>query len=197
MTAKADCRGMACPQPVLKAKELIEAHPGEIVEVVVDNEAARQNVSRFLESQGWSVSVSEKDGLFTLTAAPGRCDLSFQQEAAAPRDHDKVLVFIPSCRLGEGDEGLGAKLMANFLATLKEMEGLWRIILVNSGVTLAAEGSETAPILADLEKKGAEVLVCGTCLEHYGLMGKTGAGATTNMLDIVTSMSLATKVVRI
>jgi len=40
-----------------------------------------------------------------------------------------------------------------------------------------------------------EVLVCGTCLGHFGLLEKKKVGETTNMLDIVTSMQLADKVI--
>ena len=55
-----DCRGLACPAPVLTAKQAIEANGLKELTVVVDNEAARQNVSRFLESQHFVVSVREE-----------------------------------------------------------------------------------------------------------------------------------------
>lgn len=42
-----DCRNMACPQPVMQAKEKVEAEAPPIIEVLVDNQAASQNVSRF------------------------------------------------------------------------------------------------------------------------------------------------------
>ena len=56
-----DCRGLACPKPVLVTKELIEIHPDEIIEIIVDNEASRQNVTRFLKSQGWETTVKEEE----------------------------------------------------------------------------------------------------------------------------------------
>jgi intracellular sulfur oxidation DsrE/DsrF family protein len=49
--------------------------------------------------------------------------------------------------------------------------------------------------LQELEKKGVMVLVCGTCLNHFHLLEQKQVGETTNMLDIVTHMQLADKVV--
>ena len=43
---------------------------------------------------------------------------------------------------------------------------------------------------------GCSILVCGTCLDHFGLLDRKQVGDTTNMLDIVTSMQLADKVIR-
>ena len=98
--------------------------------------------------------------------------------------------------VGRGDDDLGEKLMGNFIGTLKEMgRSLWRLVLVNGGVKLAVEGSEQLQQLAELEKEGTTILVCGTCLTHFGLLEKKQVGETTNMLDIVTSMQLADKVI--
>ena len=74
---------------------------------------------------------------------------------------------------------------------------LWRLVLVNNGVKLAIEGS---PVLEDLlayERDGLTILVCGTCLSHFELLEAKRVGETTNMLDIVTAMQLADKVITI
>ena len=42
-----------------------------------------------------------------------------------------------------------------------------------------------------------KILVCGTCLNHLNLLEKKMVGETTNMLDIVTAMQLADKVVNL
>ncbi|MBC8177034.1 MAG: sulfurtransferase TusA family protein, partial [Deltaproteobacteria bacterium] len=52
MTKEIDCRGLACPAPVLQTKGAIEREHPTVIKVVVDNEAAKQNVSRFMGSQG-------------------------------------------------------------------------------------------------------------------------------------------------
>ena len=117
---------------------------------------------------------------------------------SCPVDEAKILVFIRNDRLGHGDDVLGAGLMKNFLLTLKEMgPALWRIMFVNAGVKLAVEGSESLPALKELEESGVSILVCGTCLNHFDLLEKKQVGITTNMLDIVTSLQVAGKVVTV
>lgn len=194
---KLDCRGMACPNPVLQTKELIEnKNPGRL-SILVDNPAARENVSRFLGRCGFTVNVSEEGGIFEV--AGSRSDAEpcrvFEEEVRSPGSR-KILVLLGTESLGRGDEELGGKLVANFLMTLKEMgQELWKLVLVNGGVKLTVDGAAPLPALQELEKSGVEVLVCGTCLGHFGLLEKKKVGETTNMLDIVTSMQLADKVI--
>ena len=106
------------------------------------------------------------------------------------------MVLLSTDRLGFGDDDLGRKLVISFTKTLREMgDELWRLVLVNNGVKLTIENS---PVLADLtayEKDGLKILVCGTCLTHFGLLEAKKVGETTNMLDIVTVMLLADKVI--
>ena len=66
MTKKIDARGLACPAPVLKTKETVEKECPGTIRVIVDNEAAGQNVSRFLESQNYGVSVEQKGNDFHI-----------------------------------------------------------------------------------------------------------------------------------
>jgi selenium metabolism protein YedF len=88
--------------------------------------------------------------------------------------------------------------MVNFLRTLKEMgDELWRLVFVNNGVKLTIDGSEVLDDLRQYEKEGVLILVCGTCLNHFNLLEKKKIGETTNMLDIVTAMQLADKVVSV
>ena len=51
------------------------------------------------------------------------------------------------------------------------------------------------PAIQQLEAEGVSVLVCGTCLTHFSLLDQKRVGETTNMLDIVTSLQLADKVI--
>ncbi|MBW1817478.1 MAG: sulfurtransferase-like selenium metabolism protein YedF [Deltaproteobacteria bacterium] len=199
MTAELDCCGLACPAPVLQTKELIEKDPPDLIEVTVDNEAAKQNVSRFLGTQNFEVSVQEKDGLFCVQ---GRREAGAgSQETPAPAadaDLKKIMVMVATDKMGRGNDELGKKLMISFLKTLKEMgDELWRLVFVNNGVKLTIAGSEVLPVLKELEDGGVYILVCGTCLTHFDLLDKKQAGETTNMLDIVTAMQLADKVINI
>lgn len=197
-----DCRKMACPAPVIQTKDLVEADGPSVVEVLVDNQAASQNVSRFLEARGYSATVAKRNGDFLVTGQLGEGGVA--EAPAAPEmvscaiDSPKILVFVGSDRLGQGDDKLGAGLMKNFLLTLKEMgSDLWRLIFVNNGVKLCIEGAETLATLQELEKSGVSILVCGTCLTFFDLLEQKRVGETTNMLDVVTSLQLAGKVIKV
>ncbi|HBV96042.1 MAG: SirA family protein [Peptococcaceae bacterium BICA1-7] len=62
-----DARGLLCPEPVLMVKRAIESKTGGAVRVLVDNSAARENVTRLAKNSGWSVSA-DADGMeFILT----------------------------------------------------------------------------------------------------------------------------------
>ena len=195
-----DCRGLACPAPVLKTRQVLEEERPKDVAVFVDNEAARENVSRFLTHQGYAVSMEPADNGFRVLAArqgeplPGPAP----GQAAKPPHAKKILVLVAADRLGRGDDALGAALLGNFLKTLPEMgPDLWRLVFVNSGVKCAVQGSAHLPALAACEKAGASILVCGTCLNHFNLLDQKKIGETTNMLDIVTSMQVASKVITV
>lgn len=62
-----DTRGYACPEPVIMTKDLIDKGEKKI-EVLVDTTVAKENVSRFLISNGYKVTVSENDDEFTISA---------------------------------------------------------------------------------------------------------------------------------
>ena len=68
---------------------------------------------------------------------------------------------------------------------------------MNNGVKLTIDGSEELEDLKEYEKAGLKILVCGTCLNHFNLLERKQIGETTNMLDIVTAMQLADKVINI
>ncbi len=192
-----DCRGQACPHPVLKTKEIVEQTDVLQLTVLVDNEAARENVSRFLERSGYQVEVTARGGDLAVTGtrqqtSPGQAAASTWEETALR----KILVLVGTDRLGTGDDELGRKLIVNFLGTLKEMgRELWCLVLLNAGVKLAVAGSEVLANLKGLEQDGVMVLVCGTCLNHFQLLEQKQVGETTNMLDIVTHMQLADQVI--
>ena len=197
-TTELDCRGLACPAPVLQTKERIEQeHPNEI-RVTVDNEAGKQNVSRFLSSQGFEVYVEEAGSLFHVRGVlrSGGPKSPVPEEPDKEAHHKKIMVLVATDRMGQGDDELGAKLMDSFIKTLKEMgEELWRLVLINSGVKLSISDSRVLDDLKDLEEAGVTILVCGTCLTHYDLLNEKKVGETTNMLDIVTAMQLSDSVI--
>lgn len=197
MAAKSlDCRGLACPHPVLRTKEIIDRGGVEQLTVLVDNPAARENVSRFLERAGFKVRQEEEAGALAVVGRRGESTGGDTAKAGEARPGQKILVLAGADRLGRGDDVLGQKLLGNFLGTLKEMgPELWCLVLLNAGVKLAVAGSEVLEALRELEESGVMLLVCGTCLDHFQLLEQKQVGETTNMLDIVTHMQLADKVI--
>ncbi|MDA8229472.1 MAG: sulfurtransferase TusA family protein [Desulfitobacterium hafniense] len=63
-----DVRGLLCPEPVLVTKQAIDKLPKGIVKVLVDNNAAKENVIRLAENLKWNVTVVSQgfDYLITL-----------------------------------------------------------------------------------------------------------------------------------
>lgn len=199
MSKEIDCRGLACPAPVLQTKETLEKEQPTVIKVVVDNEAAKQNVSRFMGSQGLEVSVEQDGSEFHVIGKMGEGVAAEASEDEKPEaGQKKIMVMVGNDCMGHGDDDLGEKLMMSFLKTLKEMgDELWRLVFVNNGVKLTIEGADVLPVIQELDKEGVHILVCGTCLTHFDLLNQKQVGETTNMLDIVTAMQLADKVINI
>ncbi len=201
-----DARGLACPAPVLQTKAALENEGATAVRVTVDNAASAQNVARFLRSRGFAVETETAGAEISIVGrggdaqseAPVSRPASGPETSASHPEHAKIMVMIASDRMGHGDNELGSKLMVSFVKTIAEMgEELWRLVFVNSGVKLTIDGS---PVLEDLKKYeagGLQILVCGTCLTHFDLLDRKQVGVTTNMLDIVTAMQLADKVINV
>ncbi len=194
-----DCTGLSCPQPVIRTKQFIESKPDISRFVVeVDNDASAQNVARFAENQGFKVNVGSNGSVLKVQADKSDEGAFATQAEVTAQFTEKTLILITSDCMGSGDEVLGGKLMMNYINTLEEMgEALWRIIFLNSGVKLTVEGAQTLPVLHKLASEGIDILVCGTCLTHFDLLEQKKVGETTNMLDVVTSMQLAGKVISV
>lgn len=193
-----DCRGLGCPQPVIDTKAALEEAGGPLV-VIVDNEAARDNVTRFAESRGARVTVAQHDGDFHLTLEPGQTAPAAEEppiccELPAP---GQSVVCVSSEGMGRGDEELGGILMAAFLDTLSQFKGqISHAIFLNAGAKLAVESSPVLDQIRQLEQLGVQVLVCGTCLNHFGLADKLAVGSVSNMYAIIETLSTAGRVIR-
>lgn len=204
MKNELDCRGLECPAPVLHVRNIIEKEAPAAITVLVDNEAARQNVSRFLEHRNFKVN-SEMNGNEYRVVGTREGGVSAQEKGSpTPAAEEletgvkKIMVLVTSVHMGHGDDGLGDMLMFNFLKTLKEMgPDLWRVAFVNSGVSFTADGSEAVPVLQELAGEGVQILACGACLAYFHLLDKIQVGEVSNMLEIVTGMRLADSVITV
>jgi len=201
MDKKIDCRGLACPQPVLETKKALEDPKTEEVLVLLDNPSSKENVRRFAESQGHRVSVSEAKGIFEVGIKKGKekpASKEGKTESIQCLTSGGLVLFIDTDSLGRGSEELGRILMRTFLQTLEQSEVLpQKVILINSGVKLACEGSEVLEDLQELAAKGAEILSCGTCLDYFSIKKKLMVGKVSNMYEILNSLSQASRLIKI
>jgi selenium metabolism protein YedF len=195
-----DCRGLACPKPVIDTKNALEKIGAGRLEVLVDNAAARDNVDRFARSQGCRVEVEARGPDYALTIAktgplseaPAETVCLAPAAAAEPR----LVVKISSAVMGVGDSDLGRILMKAFIKTLAEATlKPSAVVFYNAGVTLVSQGSEHLESLAALAAAGVDILACGTCLDFYRLKDKLAVGRATNMFEIIETLSAADRVV--
>ena len=192
-----DLSGQACPLPVIRTKEALEAgESGEFI-VVVDNEAARDNVSRFAQGRGCTVAVAQAGPCYHLTIKPpagqpaGTC--VFPEAAPAPAT---TVVVFASDKMGDGDPELGAILMRAFCATIAQLEKPQKLLFYNRGVFLALNDSPVLSELKSLEEAGVRLLVCGTCLDFYQVKDRLAAGQVSNMFSILEAQMQAGRIIK-
>ena len=69
MSEHIDCRGLACPEPVLLTRQALQGLTGGSVTVLVSNAVARDNVIRAARQMGWNVATGTTDDGFKLTVS--------------------------------------------------------------------------------------------------------------------------------
>ena len=201
--------GLACPLPVVETKKALESmtEAGTIT-VLVDNEIAVQNVSRFagskqLEAKSEKVSDTEFHIVIQVSAAQvGAGNVAAAAEEAEPAcildgRRKGLVVAVGSNEMGNGAEALGKSLMKAFIFALTKQDYLPETMLFfNSGANLTCEDSDSLADLKELEAQGVEILTCGTCLDFYNLKEKLAVCGVTNMYVIVEKMEKASLIVK-
>lgn len=197
--------GDACPIPVIKAKKALQELEGaDVLEVLVDNEIAVQNVTKMASSSGGEVTserISEKEFrviIRTDRVMPKHGTQAMEEAAVCRPDKRRdTVVVISSDLMGNGNDELGAVLMKGFIFAVSQLDELPKSILFyNGGAKLTAEGSDSLEDLKSMEAQGVEIMTCGTCLDYYGLKEKLVVGTVTNMYSIVETMNKAGKIIR-
>ena len=190
-----DARGKACPQPVILAKKEIDGGCRDLT-VLVDNKTAVENLTRLGNSAGMTVTTGETaQGLFVRMTGEGK--IVEEPVIACPTTGDGYAVFIGKDVVGAGDRELGYNLMKMALYTLAQGDSVpAHVLFMNDGVKLpAGEEQQVIDSLMTLIEKGSIVLVCGTCLNYYGIADRLKAGTVSNMYDIMSAMQRADKVI--
>jgi selenium metabolism protein YedF len=190
-----DMRGKPCPIPVIEAKKLLANAPaGSSVALMVDNDAARQNLQKLADGLGHAFQYETTgDGCIIATFAV--------REPHAPddaQDGGGLTVAIGANVMGRGDDELGGALMKSFIFSLTELEVPPECVLFfNSGVRLTCDGSAALADLAALTAKGVVVNSCGTCLNFHGLTDQLKVGDITNMYAILAAMAGAKRLINL
>lgn len=201
-----DAFGKACPMPVVLAKKELDAGEKDLT-VAVDNEIAVGNIRRLADSNGIEVKVENVEGGFHVIFAGG----AKAEYKPAPQPETQTApaacsvngcgytVFFGKDYVGEGDYTLGHNLAKMMLYTLAESDDVpAAVIFMNSGVKMpTSDKLDIINSINTLIEKGTEVLVCGTCLNYYGITDELKAGTVSNMYEILEKMKSSAKVITV
>ena len=197
MEKKLDCKGMACPLPVVTTKKAMEELTEDgIVEVIVDNETAVQNLLKLAAKSNFAAASekkSDEEFVVRIEVKTGCGDVCEQGE----KKEGPTTVVISSSTMGSGDDELGKNLMKAYIFALTNVAPTPdNIIFYNGGAHLTVEGSASLEDLKNLEKAGVNIMTCGTCLNFYGITEKLQVGQVSNMYDIAQTMADSDLVIR-
>ena len=184
MRIEVDARGEACPKPVIMTKKELDKVGEGVVTTIVDNEVAKDNVSKLANSLGFEYNVDEvSDREFHITITKG--EAAVDTDVPKSDDFKDLTVAFASDTMGKGSEELGKILIKSFVYTLTEATPYpSTLIFYNGGVHLTCEGSEVLGDLKKLEEEGVEIISCGTCLDFFGIKDKLQVGEISNMYTI-------------
>ena len=188
-----DAGGKQCPIPVIMAKKELEAGAQD-VEIVVDGQTQVDNLARLGDALGRAAESEAFGDKFLVKFANGETKVGTNVSVA-----DTYAVFFNTNAIGTNNSELGGNLAKMAIFTLSESDRVPSYVLfMNEGVKLVT-GVEPQIVenLNTLIEKGTKVLVCGTCLNFYGLKDELKVGTVSNMYDILGAMQEVSKVIKL
>ena len=188
-----DAGGKQCPIPVIMAKKELEAGAQD-VEIIVDGQPQIDNLSRLGDALGRPATSEAFGDKFIVKFANGETKVG-----ATVAEADTYAVFFNKDSIGTNESELGKNLAKMAIFTLSESDRIPAYVLfMNEGVKLVT-GVEPQIVenLNTLIEKGSKVLVCGTCLNFYGLKDEIKVGTVSNMYDILGAMQEVSKVIKL
>ncbi len=198
MKREIDARGELCPKPVIMTKKELDKLEAGVVTTIVDNEVAKDNVSKLAASYGYSFIIDKgKDDEYYIHITKGKGEEK-DVNVCIPDKFKDITVGIGSDEMGIGKGELGKILMKSFVYTMKETTP-WpaTIVLYNSAVNLTCEGSQVLDDLKAMADEGVEIISCGTCLDYYNLKDKLKVGEIGNMYLIYEKLRNANNTINI
>ena len=188
-----DCKGLACPMPVIKTKKYFDLEDSKEALVIVDNEVAKNNVLRLAKGINLNSSFVEEDGLYKIQLSRGEfsgVQAIDTNESVVEYKSSAPTILVASNLLGNGDDRLGETLMKIYINTLAESEILpENLMFINGGVKLTCTGSDVLDSLNSMQEKGVNIISCGACLDFYNLKEELKVGEIGNMYQIIDLMN--------
>jgi hypothetical protein len=108
-----------------------------------------------------------------------------------------TLILFTRSGMGDAPGELQHKLVGTFLKLLGQDSPPGALAFYGNGVKLVCEGSPVLEHLSELERKGAHLIICQTCLDYFGLRDQVRVGIVAGMGDIVEAMAHADKVISV
>lgn len=190
-----EAKNLPCPEPLMLLKRTIEKNGSGKYSISLGNMAAEENISRFCNFSGYEILEKSKDGnesIFYIQVNASNSEKSSEHAAQKPERHDvkhnektKTVVLIKTDCIGDAEPKLGALLMKGFLNTLSELLKTGdTLIFMNKGVYFVSDTSGVLEALKKIVEKDITILVCGTCIDYYGLNQKIVYGTISNMYEI-------------
>ncbi len=188
---KIDALGKACPLPVIETKKALREHT--VVETLVDNEIATQNLKKMAEQLGYIYQMQQQaENKYAVVISKANTELTGEtsETVITPTEDvvtDEYIVVIDTNVMGRGSDELGKNLLKGFIYSLTEQDVLpSKVIFYNGGVQSVIKASDSLEDLIALAGQGVEIYSCGACLNFYELT--PAIGEVTNMYRIVEMM---------
>lgn len=196
---KIDALGKACPLPVIETKKALREHT--VVETLVDNEIATQNLKKMAEQLGYIYQMQQQaENKYAVVISKANTELTGEtsETVITPTEDvvtDEYLVVIDTNVMGRGSDELGKNLLKGFIYSLTEQDVLpSKVIFYNGGVQSVIKASDSLEDLIALAGQGVEIYSCGACLNFYELT--PAIGEVTNMYRIVEMMREASRIIK-
>lgn len=107
-----------------------------------------------------------------------------------------TVILVNRHGMDHAEPALSHRLIQSFLDLLDLEDRIpSAICFYGEGVHLTCEGSPVLEVLEELAARGTQLLVCGTCLNHYEVGARRKVGEESNMKMIQATMWDAAKTI--
>jgi len=205
-----DARGHLCPMPIIMLKSaMTELTEPTDMQVLTDNEISKNNLLAFFRDNNITATWEQKEGYWAINAtAVNKISASTAipeslvmpataptQSIATPSAQDYTIV-LKNNKMGLGNDDLGEILLKGFFNAIAEVNPLpKRMIFYNNGATLVTKTSPFAESIKKLHEKGVDIIICGACVDFFGIKNDIAVGTISNMYAICELLAKTEKVI--